>query len=489
MRIRVSRGAAVVAGSFCVVSFQLACGRSESASFPAGSLVVAEARVVARPSHSGYSLEDRYPAGSQVVLAGTPSREGEVRRILSMGLLSAGEPAVSPDGRRIVFSGKTAVGPWQVYEAFPVGGEPTRLTSEPGGACSPALLPDGTLVAVSPVPVAGEGWVPAHPSALLAFAPGTAARRLTFGVASIADPTVLGDGRILFVSAQPGTSPPRSALFAVNNDGTGVSAYACQHDGDSAIRRPRELYDGRIVFVSQDGGSPGGGGRAEAVLSARPWKSRGPAWPDPSLTVRSVEPFPGGEPLLVVSRSGTWSVERADAPGRPVTSGSAAGGFAPVEAVPLEPRPRMPLGRLSTVDPKKTTGILVCLNARRSDIAGPEAERVRIVTTSGKAAGTGGSRALGEVPLASDGSFLVEVPADVPLGIEALDASGKVLRSLSPSIWVRPGETRGCIGCHEPHGTAPRNRRPLAAKSAPVRVGPAVAPGVAEAAPRPGAAR
>ena len=70
-----------------------------------------------------------------------------------------------------------------------------------------------------------------------------------------------------------------------------------------------------------------------------------------------------------------------------------------------------------------------------------------------------------------DGSFMAEVPADVALGFEALDEAGNVVRRLPPSVWVRPGENRGCIGCHEPHGLAPRNRRPLAVKEPPVAVG------------------
>jgi hypothetical protein len=128
------------------------------------------------------------------------------------------------------------------------------------------------------------------------------------------------------------------------------------------------------------------------------------------------------------------------------------------------------MGRLSTVDPTKKTGILVCLDARRngeSEEPLPVA-RVRVLyQASGKA---GGVRSLGEVPVAADGSFLVEVPADVPLGVESLDADGRVLKTLPPWFWVRPGENRGCIGCHEPHGMAPRNQRPLAAKNLPVKL-------------------
>jgi hypothetical protein len=70
--------------------------------------------------------------------------------------------------------------------------------------------------------------------------------------------------------------------------------------------------------------------------------------------------------------------------------------------------------------------------------------------------------ALGEVAVQTDGSFLAEVPADVPIGFEALDENGRVLRHEAPMIWVRPAENRTCVGCHEPHNRAPHNHRPLA---------------------------
>ena len=35
---------------------------------------------------------------------------------------------------------------------------------------------------------------------------------------------------------------------------------------------------------------------------------------------------------------------------------------------------------------------------------------------------------VGEVPVQADGSFAVEVPADTPVGFEALDARGQVVR-------------------------------------------------------------
>jgi hydrazine synthase alpha subunit-like protein len=125
------------------------------------------------------------------------------------------------------------------------------------------------------------------------------------------------------------------------------------------------------------------------------------------------------------------------------------------------------MGRLSTVDPSKKTGILLCLDARRNSESDSPLPVARVRILAGRA---GGAESLGEIPVATDGSFLAEVPADVPLGIEALDEGGRVVRAFAPWIWVRPGENRACIGCHEPHGIAPRNQRPLAVKLPAVRL-------------------
>ncbi len=294
------------------------------------------------------------------------------------------------------------------------------VKSVPAPDLSRTLLADGSRVTVSPERKETDGWYPARPSQLWAKPQGDApARQLTFGSASVADPVVLDDGRVLFVSAMPPSlSVPGThlALFAVNSDGTGVLPYACQHDGAPWVRQPRELPGGIVAFRASD--SPGGKERWESVFSARPFRSRGPL---PAALVKEAE-----------------------------SSG---------------PRAGKPMGRLSTVDPSMKTGILLCLDARRnSESESPmPVARVRIL-----AGGAGSAKALGEVPLAADGSFLAEVPADLPLGIQALDEQGRVVRELTPWIWVRPGENRACIGCHEPHGMAPRNQRPLAVKAPPV---------------------
>jgi hypothetical protein len=352
---------------------------------------------------------------------------------------------------------------------------------------SPAWLPDGRLLFVSS-PADGKSGKGASLPALFAQSiRGGRAERLTFGAAGATDPTVLADGRICFVSGAPGEGSAelrRTGLYTINNDGTEVTAYAGQHDSPAMIRRPRELSGGRLAFLAADVRASQGRGcvwRIESVRSARPFASREQLWPDLALRFWSVEPAADGGWLVcgetrgVVGRSmrgsaGVFRV-RADAQvlGEPLFDDPT---WDDIEASELAPRPR-PMGHLSTMNHAKTTGTILCVDANRSTYParvggdGKAASRVRILGLSE----AGQVRTLGEAPVHADGSFMVELPADTPLGFETLDGEGEVLRRAPPFLWVRGGENRSCLGCHEPHNRSPQNTRPIAATLLPAEIG------------------
>jgi len=79
---------------------------------------------------------------------------------------------------------------------------------------------------------------------------------------------------------------------------------------------------------------------------------------------------------------------------------------------------------------------------------------------------------LGTVPLSPDGSFHVEVPADMPVAFQLLDAEGRPQLNEMSWIFVRPDETKSCVGCHEPRGAAPSSGAEgvQAARARPLRV-------------------
>ena len=64
---------------------------------------------------------------------------------------------------------------------------------------------------------------------------------------------------------------------------------------------------------------------------------------------------------------------------------------------------------------------------------------------------------LGYAPVEPDGSFKLQVPADVPLGLQVIDAQGRAFQTHTNWIQVRPGERRTCDGCHSPRRGAALN--------------------------------
>jgi hypothetical protein len=459
-----------------------------SAQMPEGAIVLTQTPAVrVELPQAGTILDNRYPLGTRILLAKPPFRPSDLT-VLSEGLVAAGVAVISPDGQRVLFAGKTdPAAAWQIYERSLAGGKPKRITSLTGGAMDPAVMANGDIVFSSPVPAGGELWKTETPSALYAQAPGGQPRRLTFGSKPAVEPTVLADGRILFVSSAPGEKccdpAPHLSLFTINNDGTELTPFALDHDGAPLVHRPRELADGRVAFVAGDQERES---RPETVRKARPFASRGPLWSFPCRGCRSIEP--DGERMLLACLDTPGLVGRSMASSvavfRIAADARAAGDplfhdpvWNDIEAVPVRSRPS-PMGHVSAIMAEKRTGTILCLNAnfthqtKTATQVPPKAQRVRVL------AARTGSRplVLGEVPVQEDGSFMAEVPADMPLGFETLDAAGAVLQRLAPGLWVRPGENRSCIGCHEPYNRSPRNLRPLAATTpVPALVAPAQA--------------
>ncbi|MFH1921300.1 MAG: hypothetical protein ABIP48_15655 [Planctomycetota bacterium] len=83
---------------------------------------------------------------------------------------------------------------------------------------------------------------------------------------------------------------------------------------------------------------------------------------------------------------------------------------------------------------------------------------------------------LGDAPVEPDGSASFEAPADRFLFFQALDADRMMVQSMRSGATVRPGETVGCVGCHEGRSaSAPvktENGAPMALCRPPSRLTP-----------------
>jgi len=65
---------------------------------------------------------------------------------------------------------------------------------------------------------------------------------------------------------------------------------------------------------------------------------------------------------------------------------------------------------------------------------------------------------LGTVPVEADGSAYFRAPAGLPLNFQALDERGQAIQIMRSVTYLQPGETTGCVGCHESRTTAPPRR-------------------------------
>jgi hypothetical protein len=79
----------------------------------------------------------------------------------------------------------------------------------------------------------------------------------------------------------------------------------------------------------------------------------------------------------------------------------------------------------------------------------------------------GVKRILGTVPIERDGSVCFEAPSGRSLYFQLLDEQYRALQTMRSISGVMPGETRGCLGCHEMHSAAPAAAGPALAISRP----------------------
>ncbi len=64
-------------------------------------------------------------------------------------------------------------------------------------------------------------------------------------------------------------------------------------------------------------------------------------------------------------------------------------------------------------------------------------------------------RILGTVPVEEDGSANFSAPSGKYLYFQLLDENKKMVHYMRSGVIIHPGETNGCIGCHEDRLSAP----------------------------------
>ncbi len=426
-------------------------------------------------------------------------------RVLSSGFHSACDPDVSFDGKRILFAGKRrAADNWNIHEMMVDDWRVRQITRNVGDCRSPgyqsALY---TIVSAEPwyqITYVGtgsgtinEGGSGVATNLYSCKLDGSDVRRLTYNLSSDVDPFLMPDGRLLYSGMQRSTlargTLGRVSLFGINIDGADHALFA-----DTRGRRIKRMAcvttAGLVVFVESDRARWDGAGELACVRMRRPLKSYRPLAGEARGLFHS--PWPLSDGGILVSRRpsngpGSHAIFRFDPPSgtlRPVFDDP---DYHDIQAKVIRARP-VPDGRSSVVSEEDPHGRLYCLNVYTTDFKDRRwmppgtARKLRVLEgiptssqdvrdspppiASSPARRPGvtldglpplaGRRLLGETDLAKDGSFNIEIPANLPIEIQILDAQGMAIRSCS-WIWAKNHEPRGCIGCHEDGELTPVN--------------------------------
>ena len=426
-----------------------------------------------------------------------PARPGvEPRLLLDAGRGAIGSPSATFDGKSILVSMAYDGEPFfHIYRIAADGGSPERLTDGPFHDIDPAELPDGRIVFTSTrIGTFEEYHNPPSRALFVMNADGGDIRPLTHTIIFDNEPEVLADGRILFIRSDNffDRGKVETLLHAVHLDGSeGYTEFGLDNGPEYGGRlrayycgSPAPMPDGRVAFLSSPGITVARLGHAAKDLQHfRMEAGDVAALPDGRLLCTTASRVPveimvGKEKRTILDFSyekiGVLDPQSVP-PTLTIVHESPDG---PLHSpVYLGSRPKPPV-LAEKVDRKETdnvraTGFLFCQNARftKNNTAGwSQVRAIRVL--AGKGLTTRSSHSyivhagnetieLGTVPLAPDGSFFIEVPADTPVALQAVDAEGRSELNEMSWIYVRPGEQRGCVGCHHKRQATPIHTDPV----------------------------
>lgn len=460
------------------------------------------------PDGGVFLPSSRYAEGMRLVrfASGDPKREP---LCLTPDFVSACDPAVSFDGNQILFAGKKNKDDrWQIWRIDREGGNPTQLTTQPNDSIMPLYVgslfhlddpaPSDQFVFVSSEgSQANECGAGANLALYAAKRDGGSVAKITFNLSSDFDPDVLPNGRVVFTSWRRNGFEKDGlgtfGLMAVSIDGTDLLPYYGNltppaFKGMAKIAPESE----RVYYIESDRSNGLGAGDIAYVSMRRPLHSH--AVLSRAENGQYVFPCPLPDGGLIASyrvneASACFELYRIDpATGERKENLYASPEWHCLDAQVLAPHPEVK-GRASVANLEKQTGFFYCLSIYNSDIPAVKAlapgsiKRVRIIEglpllqdgarvtiDPAQFAFAGGnsnpntgtpftaSRILGVANVEEDGSFHVELPAQIPVAFQLLDERGMSIAAQRSWTWTIPWEKRGCIGCHEDREMAPPNR-------------------------------
>ncbi|MEA3224809.1 MAG: hypothetical protein U9Q07_02580 [Planctomycetota bacterium] len=470
--------------------------------------------------------ERNFVPGSALCVLELKGNYGSVRTLINDPEGVIRDPDVSFDGKRILFAWKKSdmEDDYHLYEMDFETERVRQLTFGLGFAdYEGAYLPSGDIIFNSTrcVQIVDCWWTEVS-NLYRCDKDGKYLRRLTFDQVHTNFPTVMADGRVIYMRWDYNDRAQiyPQGLFQMNADGTTqTELYGNSSWFPTTILHAREIPGTRKLIAVLSGHHTHQRGKL-AIIDTRKGRQEASGI-QPIAPVREAKavridafgqdgdqfqyPYPLSETEFLVTYDSQGSGnKRYDRPyaiyfmtidGRRELL-AADPEISCNQPIPLVARDR-PRIHPSPVDYRKKTAVYyiqdIYFGQGLAGIARGTIKKLRIVALDFRAAGVGrtsnngpGGGALSSTPVGvgntcwdvktvlgdatvyEDGSALFTVPARTPVYFQALDAKGHMVQTMRSWSTLQPGETFSCIGCHENKNEAPPIRRTtLAMKAGP----------------------
>jgi len=427
-----------------------------------------------------YVIDPRDPSNEPLELIATP--DGQIL-----------DSDISYDGKKVVFSMRRGDRPgYHVYCINIDGTELVQLTDGPWHDYNACWLPDGGIAFLSSrEPQFAYCW---HaPVGILhrMEADGSNVVKLSANYLNDFTPYVLNDGRIIYSRWEYVDRPaiPIQSLWTVCPDGCGLTGYF-----GNRVLTPGTFMDARSIPGTKDiictmTGHNGPTRGAIGVVDHRKGPNAQEAIVNitPDTPIANVDqgsgntggtkpyscPWPMDKERFLVSARGPLLVRTIDGTCKSTALGTPSNGMQYFFAQPVGPRERPPVIPPRFRDPSLGDTAVVFMqdvyNGLEPQVKRGEVKRIRVVQELSKpiridpnrrafgfqfpviscGATYAGKDVLGEIPVNDDGSACFKVPSGIPIYFMALDAEGRAVQRMRSFTHLMPGETQGCIGCHE----------------------------------------
>ena len=414
---------------------------------------------------------------------------------------------VSYDARTLLFSyRRKGEKYWHLYRIRTDGTHLEQLTRGPYYDISPLLLPDGDILFVSTRRGGYTVCQPGPASNLHRMGPdGTNIRCVSMNTLSDFSPQMLPDGRVLFTRWEyvDRDLTYRQSLWTQNPDGSGYQLFFGNTIREVATfwqARPLPGRRDRLVatFAPHHGWPHGAIGFIDTRFGLEGPRGKGFTWitrdigpiGDRARQWSYRDPFPLSDSLFLVAYGGgaarRFRIWLMNARGRRrmLCEDPAMGCYNPLPLRPVPVPPAVapvPASRetawgtvllrdatsgLRGVDPARVKALRIMEQVRKTEDLVSRAYDQSPVMSYGTYYA---KRSWGTVELAADKSAYFRAPALREIYFQLLDAEGRELHRMTSAAQVLPGQTLGCIGCHEPrHWAPPPGPVPLAARRPPV---------------------